>query len=161
MHNVSGHRETNNTACPGEKVMALLDEMQSEIHSGLANTSRTGFTLTNRAPGGRETRVNTPLTYEWTAETPEPGGTLAGYEYCFEGWYKPSSGINVTYLSGYTAQTQPRPVYTRVDPNTRSKTFTPKGVGQYTLHVRAILKNGATDAERRSAYEGRHTYLVK
>jgi hypothetical protein len=105
--------------------------------------------------------VNTPLTYEWTAEAPESGWTLAGYEYCFEGWHKPSNGINVTYLSGYTVQTQPRPVYTRVDPKTTSKTFTPKSAGQYTLHVRAILKNDTTGAERRSAYEGRHTFLVK
>ena len=162
MRNVSGHRETNSTACPGEAVMTLLDELQNAVHSGLSpEASRTGVTLTNRAPGGRETRVNTPLTYEWTAEAPESGWTLAGYEYCFEGWRKPSNGINVTYLSGYTAQTQPLPVYTRVDPNTTSKTFTPKGAGQYTLHVRAILKNDATGAERRSAYEGRHTYLVK
>ncbi len=162
MRNVSGHRETNSTACPGEAVMALLDELQNAVHSGLSpEASRTGVTLTNRAPGGRETRVNTPLTYEWTAEAPEPGWTLAGYEYCFEGWYKPSRNINITYLSGYTAEKQPRPVYTRVDPSTTSKTYTPTKAGQYTLHVRAVLKNDSTGAERRSAYEARHTFLVK
>ena len=161
MRNVSGHRETNSTACPGEQVMSLLDELQTAVRSGLSDASRTGIALTNKAPGSRETAVNTPLTYEWRAETPESGWTLAGYEYCFEGWYKPSTGNNITYLSGYTSGTQPRPAYIRVDSNTTSKTFTPTKRGQYTLHVRAILKNDATGAERRSAYGARHTYLVK
>lgn len=161
MRNVSGHRETNNTACPGEKVMSLLDEFQTAVHSGLSDTSRTGIALTNKTPGGRETTVNTPLSYEWRAEPPESGWTLAGYEYCFEGWYKASRNINITYLSGYTSGTQPRPVYTRVDSNTTSKTFTSTKRGQYTLHVRAVLRNDATGAEARSAYGARHTYLVK
>jgi hypothetical protein len=105
--------------------------------------------------------VSTAITYEWRAEIPESGWTLAGYEYCLEGWYKASRNINITYLSGYTSGTQPRPVYTRVDSNTTSKTFTPTKRGQYTLHVRAVLRNDATGAEARSAYGGRHTYLVK
>lgn len=79
MRNVSGHRETNNTACPGEKVMSLLDEFQTAVHSGLSDTSRTGIALTNKTPGGRETTVNTPLSYEWRAEPPESGWILAGY----------------------------------------------------------------------------------
>jgi hypothetical protein len=160
MRNVSGHKETNNTACPGDTVMALLNELQTAIHSGLANTSRTGVTLTNRTPGGRGTTINTAITYEWAAEQPENGWTLAGYEYCFEGWYKPSNNINITYLSGYTAGAQPRPVWTRVSQDTTGKTFTPTKAGQYTFHVRAIFKD-VTGAERRSAYGGRHTYLVK
>ena len=161
MRNVSGHKETNNTACPGEKVMALLDELQDEVRTGLSDTSHTGVVFTNRTPSGRETTVNTPITYEWVAEQPESGWTLVGYEHCFEGWYKPSTSINVTYLSGYTTGTQPRPVYTRIGPTTTSGTFVPKKAGQYTLHVRAILKNDSTGVERRSAYEGRYTYLVK
>src|SRR5215210_5739260 len=161
MRNVSGHKETNSTACPGDTVMALLDELQGEIHSGLADTSRTGVVLTNRAPGGRETRVGTTITYGWEAEQPETGWSLVGYEYCFEGWYKVSNSINITYLSGYTAGTQPRPAWTRVAANTTSRSFTPTKAGQYTFHVRAVLKNDGTGTERRSAYGGRHTYLVK
>lgn len=164
MRNVSGHKETNNTACPGDAVMALLDELWAKIHAGLADASRTGVTLVNKAPGGRETTKGTTVEYEWAAEQSESGWSLVGYEYCFEGWYKPSRNINITYLSGYDtldAKKQPRPVYTRVDQNTMSKSFTPTKTGQYTLHVRAVLKNDGTGTERRSAYEGRHTYLVK
>lgn len=106
MRNVSGHGETNSTACPGEAVMALLDDLQTEIHAGLDDeptpTSRTGGTLTKKGPYGRETRRNTAIEYSWHAEAPESGWRLAGYEYCFEGWHKPSSSINVTYLSSYS-----------------------------------------------------------
>jgi hypothetical protein len=160
MRNVSGHKETNSTACPGDAVMALLDELQGAIHSGLADTSRTGITLANRRPGGRETTVGTTIAYEWAAEQPESGWSLAGYEYCIEGWYKPSNNINVTYLSGYTAGTQPRQAWTRVDASTTSRSFTPAKAGQYTFHVRAVLRD-STGVERRSAYGARHTYLVK
>ena len=161
MRNVSGHKETNNTACPGEAVMALLDELRVAVHSGLAGASRTGVALTNRTPGGRETTVGSVIAYEWAAEPPESGWTLAGYEYRWEGWYKPSKNINITYLSGYSAETQPRPVWTRIGPETTGKTFTPARAGQYTLHVRAILRDETTGAEHRSAYAGRHTFLVR
>src|SRR5918998_1587502 len=73
MRNVSGHNETNNTACPGDAVMALLDELRGAVHAGLADTSRTGVTLANRRPGGRETTVGTTIAYEWAAEQPESG----------------------------------------------------------------------------------------
>ena len=165
MHNVSGHRETNSTACPGEAVMALLDELQSEIHGALSDTSRTSVTLVNTAPGGRETRVNTPVTYEWTAEQPEGDWTLDGYEHCLESWYKPTKSNDITYLKGYTTGTkQPRPFYTPVSKEMTSLKFTPTKAGQYTFHVRAVLKRTGADGievTRRSAYEGRHTFLVK
>jgi len=92
---------------------------------------------------------------------PESGWTLAGYEYRWEGWYKLSNNINITYLSGYTEQTQPRPVWMRVGPDATGKTFTPARAGQYTLHVSANLRNETTGAEHRSAYAGRHTCLVR
>jgi hypothetical protein len=161
MRNVSGHRETNNTACPGDAVMALLDELQGAIHSGLADTSRTGVTLANRRPGGRETTVGTTIAYEWAAEQPESGWTLVGYEYCVEGWYKASRNINVTYLSGYTSGAQPYQAWTRVDASTTSRSFTPTKAGQYTFHVRAVLRHDSTGVERRGAYGARRTYLVK
>jgi hypothetical protein len=139
--------------------MSLLDELQSEIHSGLADTSRAGVTLSNPPPSARETRVGTTVTFTWQDYTPEAPWTLTGYEYCLEGWYKPSNSINITYLKGYTAETQPRLAWTPVNSDTTSISLPLSKAGQYTFHVRAVLTNG-TD-ERRSAYEGRHTYLVK
>jgi hypothetical protein len=63
----------------GEAVMALLDELRGAIHSGVAGASRAGVALANRTPGGRET-TGTTIAYEWAAEPPESGWTLA----CFE-----------------------------------------------------------------------------
>jgi hypothetical protein len=159
MHNVSGHRETNNTACPGEKVMSLLDELQSAIHSSLADTSRAEITLSSPMSSARETRAGTTVTFTWQVATPEEPWTLTGYEYCLEGWYKPSNNINITYLKGYTTETQPRLAWTRVTPATTSISLPLSKAGQYTFHVRAVLTNGVD--ERRSAYEGRHTLLVR
>jgi len=140
-------------------VMALLDELRGAIHAGLVDTSRTGISLRNTAPGGRETTVNTRITYEWTLEPPESGWTLVGYEYCFEGWYKPIRSYDIDYRGGYTTGDQPRPQWTSAVATTTSASFTPTKPGHYTFHVRAILRNGT--AERRSAYAGDHTFLVQ
>ena len=159
MRNVSGHRETNATTCPGDAAMALLDELRTAVHAGLAGVSRTGVALRPATPGGRETTANTTLRYEWSLETPETGWTLVGYEHCFEGWHKPSKSYDLSYLSGYTSGTQPRPVWTAVGPTTTSASTKPTAAGTYTFHVRAVLQNSA--GQRRSAYEAAHTYLVR
>ena len=161
MHNVSGHRETNGTACPGDKVMSLLDELRTSIHAGLSDTSRVGVTLSNPLSSDREKSVGATVTFTWPVYTPEGPWTLTGYEYCLEGWYKPSNSINITYLKGYTADTQPRLAWTPVNSDITSISLPLTKVGQYTFHVRAVLKNDSTGAKRRSAYEGRHTLLVK
>jgi hypothetical protein len=47
------------------------------------------------------------------------------------------------------------------DPETTGKTFIPARAGQCTPHVRAILRDQTTGAEHRSAYAGRHTFIVR
>ena len=164
MRNVSGHRETNSTTCPGDVVMGLLDALRQAIRGGLTGTSRTGVRLTNLNPGGRETVVNTAIVYSWEAEPPEPqdGWTVVGYESCFEGWFKPSRSEDIQYLSGYTPDQQPRRHWTSVERETTSASFTPTAAGHYTFHVRARLQNNGNETERPpSAYAGSHTFLVK
>jgi len=156
---VSGHQQTNATACPGMVVMNLLPQLRTAMDGGLAGTSRSGVTLTASNPGGRETVVNTPLTYTWAAQAPEPGWTVTGYEYCWEGWFKPSTSYDLQYLRGYSSDAQPRPVWTATSATT--VTLTPTQAGHYTFHVRAVLQHQTTLAVRRSAYEGNHTYLVR
>ncbi len=161
MRNISGHKETNATACPGKPVTSLLDELRNAIHAGLVDTSRTGVSLTNTAPGGREAKVGTPLAYSWTFEQPEDGWSLVGYEYCTEGWYKPPGSYDIKYLLGYTLETQPSPVWTLVTTTEHSGglTFKPPPRGHYTFHVRAVLQKGGST--RRGAYEANHTFLVR
>lgn len=158
MRNVSGHRETNSTTCPGDVVMAHLDDLRNAIHAGLADTSRTGVALSNLAPGGRETTVGKTVSYAWTAETPEAGWSLAGYQCCVEGWRKPSQSEDVTYLSGYEAGKQPHQKWSGLVPDT-SLSFVPGEAGHYTVHVRAVLDRSGL--RRSSAYGASHTFLVK
>jgi hypothetical protein len=157
MRNVSGHRETNATTCPGDVVMALLPSLRSVIQAGLADTSRSGVALTNTAPGGRQAKVGSALRYTWSLEPPESGWSLVGYETLVEGWSKSSRSDDVTYLSGYTAESQPRPAWQPAGTAT-SLSFTPKTAGHYTVHVRAILQGPS--GQRRAAYEANHTFLV-
>jgi hypothetical protein len=82
---------------------------------------------------------------------------------CWEGWYKASRNINITYLSSYDttdAKKQPRQKWSPVTSET-TESLTPTKAGQYTLHVRTVLKKDSTGEQRRSTYGGRHTYLVK
>ncbi len=168
MRNVSGHRETNSTTCPGDVVMALLGALRHAIRDGLTGTSPTtsptGIRLTNLSPGGRETTVNTALVYSWEAEPPEPENswTVVGYEYCLEGWSKPSRSEDIQYLSGYTPDQQRRQQWTSVGRETTNASFTPTAAGNYTFHVRARLQNNGDETQQPpSTYAGSHTFLVK
>jgi hypothetical protein len=158
VRNVSGHRESEATTCPGDSTMALLDDLRNAVHADLAGVSRSGIALSN-TPAGRDTAVNSRITYTWSPEPPEAGWTLLAYEYCFEGWAKSTKSDDIQYLSGSTGGVQPRAAWTRVGTTTTTAAFTPTKAGHYTLHVRAVLKKDG--AERRSAYAGTHTSLVK
>ncbi len=161
MRNVSGHQETNATTCPGQPVMALLDELRTAIHNGLvgAGTLKAGVQVGSIA---RVANVNQSLTFSWIDQDLN-GWAVDHYEYCWEGWFKPATSDDVQYLtlgSGYEASdwgsAQPRQ---RWQP-TAAKTLmlTPLAAGHYTLHVRAVVTGFAGTA--RGLYEGNHTYLV-
>jgi hypothetical protein len=163
MRNVSGHRETNDTTCPGDAVMEMLGDLRTAIHAGLTGGgSRSGVLL---SAAGRESTTGEPITIRATAETPESGWTPAGFEYSIEGWFKPPESEDLDYIAGYTDMPQPRPVWHRVDTTGEwiEVTFTPALPGQYTFHARTLLRQGSGKAavERGSTYEGAHTFLVR
>lgn len=176
MKNVSGHQETNATECPG-LVMGHLATLRGQIREGLATRSQARIPLSptgTDASAPKESTTGTPLSYTWQAPAGGWGDSrvLEGYEYCIEGWYKPSDSYDVQYISGYTDETQPRQRWRRADstasdtflgesvtPNTDGSVtvaFTPTKAGHYTLHVRAVFAD-----DTRTAYESNHTYLVK
>ncbi|HEX2171183.1 MAG TPA: N-acetylmuramoyl-L-alanine amidase, partial [Dehalococcoidia bacterium] len=55
MKNVSGHRETNSTTCPGEIVMGLLDPLRSDIDDSLKGTTRIDVYVNEETRSHRET----------------------------------------------------------------------------------------------------------
>jgi hypothetical protein len=161
MRNVSGHRETNDTTCPGDAVMALLDDLRVAIDAGLSDRSRSGVLL---AAEGREATVGSELVFRCTLEPPEEGWRLVGYDYRLEGWVRLPESEDIAYLNGFTAGTQPYPAWTRLETSAPAidVTYTPAVPGHYTLAVRAVLQWGMGKAalQRPSAYAGRHTYLM-
>lgn len=156
--NIGGHINFSQTFCPGEPVLGLLPALRAAVHEGLAGTSRTGVPAWLSAPGNREVLPGATVGWEWAAEPPEAGWSLAGYEYAIEGWYKPADSDDVEYLSGYTPEHQPELAFNAVGPEVTSVSFVPTRPGQYTLHVRALLTG--LRGLRRAAFEGRSTVLV-
>jgi hypothetical protein len=161
LNDLSGHKETYATTCPGTPVMNLLPNLRSAITAALSDTSRSGVTL-NSTPAGNSaanpsTAAGTSIQVNWAAQPLEAGWTLTGYETCVEGWHFVNQ-YDLGYLSGYDGTTQPHPVWTPTSGT--SLTFAPIKPGHYTVHVRAALTNNTTGAIRRAAYEGNLTYLV-
>jgi hypothetical protein len=162
MRNVSGHRETNATACPGDPVMGLLGSLRSAIHAELGETVSAGLAVNRAASRELTFSSGLQLSFTWTPQLPD-GWTLVRYRTCFEGWSKPSGGEDITYLNGYTASDwpgQPKPLWVDQSAGATSVSFPVPQAGHYTLRVRAIVRNGA-GPEVTAPYEGNATYLVK
>ena len=161
MRNISGHRETNDTTCPGDVVMNLLDELRRAVDAGLSDTSRTGVRI---SAAGREATVGVPIAVACEAEPPEDGWRLVGYDHSVEGWVRLPNSEDIAYLSGFTPGAQPHQAWTRMETTAPAidVAFTPTTQGHYTVHARAVLQRGAGKAavQRLGAYAGRHTYLV-
>ena len=155
---VGGHIHYQETTCPGEPVIALLPALRRAIHERINGTSRTGVLLTSASPAALEVPLGTTIGASWAHEVPEPGWQLAGFEYRFEGWFKPEAHDDITYLAGYSAGSQPEAVWQSAPPSQRSADFRPAARGQYTLHVRAVVRQG--DRFERAAYEAVRSWLI-
>jgi hypothetical protein len=163
VRNFSGHRETEATVCPGDRVMPMLDDLRSAVQTNLTQSRKAGVTVSSTA---REATLSAglSLSFSWSVDEALPQGwSLAGYEYCFEGWSKASTSDDIKYLSGYdstNAGAQPRPAWTSIEKTETTRSFPVSQAGHYTLHIRALVQQ-STSPPVRSAYEGNHTYLVK
>lgn len=162
MRNVSGHRETNATACPGDQVMGLLGNLRSATHARLTQVVAAGVTVIGTSPREVSLVDGLRLGFTWAPEVPS-GWSVATYEASLEGWYKPPTSYDITYLSGYGPSAwpeQPRSLWSSRGPDVRSESFPIARAGHYTLRVRAILRD-ASGAQATAPYEGSFTYLVK
>jgi hypothetical protein len=82
-----------------------------------------------------------------------------GFQYAVEAWFKPEENGDLTYLNGYTAEQQPRLAWTGVSPAQRELSFIAAQPGQYTMHVRALLRAAAGLAP--AAFEAHDSVLVR
>jgi hypothetical protein len=156
---IGGHILFEQTYCPGEPVLALIPALRKAVHDRLSDTSRTGVTITAATPPDREVAVGTPLTVSWTPELPEPAWTVVGCEYRWGAWYKPQDEDDITYLSGFSNDTQPLARWQPAPAPITSSTIVPWTPGHYSLHVRPVVKQGTT--LRAGAFAAARTWLVK
>lgn len=156
---LGGHIDFEPTDCPGDPVINLLPALREAVHDRMTGTSNTGTRITSAVPDALEVTPGTTLRVRWEAEAPESGWSVAGFEYRFEGWFKPEDGDDLTYLAGYGAGPQPRPAWRSAPPQTREASFVARERGQYTFAVRALLRQG--DRLERSAYVDLRSWLVR
>ncbi|MGE5595958.1 MAG: N-acetylmuramoyl-L-alanine amidase, partial [Hyphomicrobiales bacterium] len=156
---LGGHIDYEETLCPGAPVIALLPALRAAVHERLSGTSRTGCFIASALPEGLEVPAGTTLSVTWTPELPEPGWEIVGFEYRFEGWFKPETSDDITYLAGYSNATQPEPRWTWAPAYQREASFRAKAPGQYTFSVRAVIRSGGTVA--RAAYAPYRSWLVR
>jgi hypothetical protein len=155
--NLSGHRDSEQTFCPGDPVIALLPALREAVQEAIPAVSRTGPLFTALPP--REAVPGMTLAYEWAPQDPGDGWAVAGYEHCLEAWFKPEDHDDLVYIAGYSEESQPQTAYSQASPASTSLTFRPARPGQYTLHVRELLwKDGLV---RRAAFEAAHSCLVR
>ena len=141
LDNVSGHKDTFATACPGDLIYGLLAQIRSALSARLALPSApelNGPDFASQSTGS--------LSYSWGAG--DPDGTA--YSYFLEGWYKAPSSENISYLRGFT--TDRRPDWTA--PAT-ARAFSVSGLtdGHYTLHLRRHTPTG-------TSYQANKTVLI-
>lgn len=139
LKNISGHYESYNTDCPGTYLKAHLDNLPGTVADRLQGGSAPTLTCDSsvlQEPGS--------LSFSW----PSP------YEYCLEGWYKPTTSDNISYLSGYTTggyADSLAKVEQWTATSTSGKTLPGLTAGHYTMHVRTST----------GKYEANLTFLVK
>lgn len=156
---IGPHRGLQETLCPGDLVIDLLPALRQAIHQSAPDGTGMGVTMVGVVPGGRELVPGTRVTVEWLAEAPADGWQLAGYEYAIEAWFKGADTEDLVYLDGYTLEPQPTVAWIAVGPEVTALSFVAERPGQYTVHVRGLLRRGAQ--ESRTAYQASRTILVR
>ncbi len=147
MNNISGHYESYNTSCPGANLRSYLPTLRSHVASRLNGNPAPILTESNHSASTLTAPVT--LSFSWSTQDPGP------YQYCFEGWYKPSNSYDINYLQGYALDSQyndplaQRQLWTGTNA-TSSPPFQITQAGHYTMHVRSAS----------GRYEANLTYLV-
>ncbi|HUE76037.1 MAG TPA: N-acetylmuramoyl-L-alanine amidase [Chloroflexota bacterium] len=146
MANISGHRDSVSTDCPGTRLYNRLGSLRTTVASRLAGAAQPALSEKNNAP--KSLTAPATLEFVWTSG-------LTG-SYCLEGWRRISTGENITYLNGYQnvesdwggdslAQAQ---TWTSVSGSGIKFSCLP--AGHYTMHLQTST----------GKYESNLTYLV-
>jgi len=134
-----GHRDCNDTECPGDFVYPRLPELRERVAEHIAGNS-----LPNRAiveaPAARNVWLGS-VSYRWTGRPP--------YDCVYEGFKKTPDEEALEYRRGYDAELLPEHIVT---PQTGAS-FALSERGQYTLHIQPA---DHAFADRHTIIVGRH-----
>jgi hypothetical protein len=132
MPNVAGHRDCNETSCPGDNLYAFMNEVRQRIASRLAMQPAPTIEV-------RQSSTNNDLTFVWT------GAEGSEYSYFLQGWS--AQGKTINYLAGFT----PNLNAAWSDWTTsNSVSYSSLRQGHWKLHVRARNERGLTYKATRS-----------
>ena len=149
MPNIAGHREVNNTACPGQYAYALLPSWRQKVASQVSSQATVKPSAHITTVPNAADLANGSVTFAWNS----PDGSNKLFSYYLEGWLGDLNTDGVWYFSGFTADK--RPDWSGFS-TTTSKTFGVPNPGRYTFHVRA--KDSATSNE--GAFEENYTFIA-
>ncbi len=122
MPGLAGHRDCNNTECPGDAVYPLLSELRERVAERLDAPPTSSWSIVE-APERRNAWVGLAR-YAWVGRSP--------YDCVFEGFRRPIGQDVANHVTGYDQRDMPEHIST---PQTRV-VFTLSSPGQYTLHLR-------------------------
>jgi hypothetical protein len=139
---MSGHRDCNNTECPGDAVYMHLDRLRDQVAERL-DAGYVPVRSIVEAPPDRNVWVG-PAGYAWAGRPP--------YDCVLEGFQREIGQDLANHLVGYDEHGLPEHITT---PQSRA-TFALQQPGQYTLHLRP---SGSAFADQQTVLVDRHVVL--
>ncbi len=145
--NISGHRDVNFTACPGQYLYPYLPGLRDSVSDRVSSLAiiKPSASITNTPTQAKIDAGS--ATFSWTS--PDSG---AEFSYYLEGWIPNLSNDQESYICGFTSDI--RPDWSSPGGDT-SATFKIPQAARYTFHVRA------SDSKTDGAYESNWTFVAQ
>ncbi|MCJ7491179.1 MAG: peptidoglycan recognition protein family protein [Dehalococcoidia bacterium] len=148
VQNIAGHREVNQTACPGQYLYAYLSNIRQSVAERAA-------ALAIIKPAAQITSLPSQAnidahsaTFSWKS----PDNASAEFSYYLEGWIPNLNTDEEYYITGVTSDK--RPAWSSFSSATSATLKVPEP-GRYTFHVRA------RDSKSDGAYESNWTFVAQ
>jgi N-acetylmuramoyl-L-alanine amidase len=147
VQDISGHRDLNQTACPGQYLYAYLPNIRQSVASRVAALAivKPSAQITS-LPSQANIDAHS-VTFNWKS----PDSSAAEFSYYLEGWIPNLDTDEDYYISGFT--NDKRPDWSSFSGATSATLNVPQAA-RYTFHVRA------RDSKSDGAYEANWTFVA-
>ena len=148
IQDISGHRDVNFTACPGQYLYARLPDLRQKVASRAAALAiiKPSAQITS-LPSQANIDAHS-VTFAWKS----PDTNSAEFSYYLEGWIPNLDTDEDYYFTGFTSDK--RPAWSAFSGATSATLKVPEP-GRYTFHVRA------RDSKTDGAYEANWTFVAQ